>query len=241
MGIRGLLKFIRPACRQTTIKEFENQTIAVDTSCLLYKAFHVGCPLNIYIAKVVKLLKQQNCNVILVFDGKPVPEKYETLKRRHATSENKKISKDDVERVMNAFRISTQVIQAPYEADAQLAFLVNNGLAQLVLTEDSDLIVYGCEKIIYKFNLKGECLLYEKAKIPIDIDFATFRKMCIVAGCDYLPGGIKGLGLKKTYKILKKDSFCETDLFNESILHIEKIFLHQQVYDPIQKVCRSLS
>lgn len=40
------------------------------------------------------------------------------------------------------------IIVSPYESDAQLAFLVNEGLADVVVTEDSDLIVFGCEKVI---------------------------------------------------------------------------------------------
>ena len=41
-------------------------------------------------------------------------------------------------------------IVAPYEADAQLAFLNMAGLANIVITEDSDLTLFGCDKIIFK-------------------------------------------------------------------------------------------
>jgi len=37
-----------------------------------------------------------------------------------------------------------EFIVAPYEADAQLAFLSLNNLVDAVITEDSDLVVYGC-------------------------------------------------------------------------------------------------
>lgn len=38
-------------------------------------------------------------------------------------------------------------IVAPYEADAQLAFLSKQQLVQAVITEDSDLLVFGCKKV----------------------------------------------------------------------------------------------
>lgn len=38
-------------------------------------------------------------------------------------------------------------IVAPYEADAQLAFLTKCRLAQAVITEDSDLLAFGCRKV----------------------------------------------------------------------------------------------
>ena len=38
-------------------------------------------------------------------------------------------------------------VVAPYEADAQLAYLTKSGLAQAVITEDSDLLAFGCKKV----------------------------------------------------------------------------------------------
>lgn len=38
-------------------------------------------------------------------------------------------------------------IVAPYEADAQLAYLNIKNYAQVVITEDSDLILFGCTKV----------------------------------------------------------------------------------------------
>ena len=44
---------------------------------------------------------------------------------------------------------------APYEADAQLAFLSKNCYIDLVITEDTDLIAHGCRSILYK------CIFYD--------------------------------------------------------------------------------
>ena len=40
-----------------------------------------------------------------------------------------------------------EYIVAPYEADAQLAYLALNGVVHAVITEDSDLLVYGCPRV----------------------------------------------------------------------------------------------
>jgi exonuclease-1 len=37
-------------------------------------------------------------------------------------------------------------VVAPYEADAQMAYLARSGQVQLVVTEDSDLLAYGCPR-----------------------------------------------------------------------------------------------
>jgi len=45
---------------------------------------------------------------------------------------------------------------APYEADSQLAKLKKLSIIDAVVTEDSDLLVYGCNAI-YKLNEEGMC------------------------------------------------------------------------------------
>jgi exonuclease-1 len=45
-----------------------------------------------------------------------------------------------------------ECIVAPYEADAQLAYLSKIDYVQGVITEDSDLIVFGAKRILYKLN-----------------------------------------------------------------------------------------
>ncbi len=44
-------------------------------------------------------------------------------------------------------REGVEFIVAPYEADAQLAYLAISGDVDAVITEDSDLLAYGCPKV----------------------------------------------------------------------------------------------
>ena len=44
---------------------------------------------------------------------------------------------------------------APYEADAQLAYLFKQGKIDLVITEDSDLLLFGASKVFFKMNTQG--------------------------------------------------------------------------------------
>ncbi len=61
--------------------------------------------------------------------------------------------------------LGVDVLVAPYEADAQLAYLNRNNIAQVIITEDSDLILFGCEKILYKMDINGNGQLIQKEKI----------------------------------------------------------------------------
>lgn len=105
---------------------------------------------------------------------------------------------------------------APYESDVQLAFLQRTGIADLILTEDSDLILFGCDKILFKFDTTGQGMLFEKENLPACLglsadkfNFEKFRRICILSGCDYLQS-LPGIGLMKAAKFFSKTN--NTDL-----------------------------
>ena len=53
-------------------------------------------------------------------------------------------------------KYNVQCIVAPYEADAQLAYLSLSNLVDYIITEDSDLIVFGGRQMIYKLEPSGK-------------------------------------------------------------------------------------
>lgn len=53
-------------------------------------------------------------------------------------------------RVMNV-----KYVVAPYEADAQLTFLMKQGLVDGVITEDSDCLPFGCHTVLFKCDRDG--------------------------------------------------------------------------------------
>jgi len=90
---------------------------------------------------------------------------------------------------------------APYEADSQLAFLSQQNLVDLVVTEDSDLIAYGAKAILFKLNKEctsGTVIFRHELGYPsssrfslTDFTDSMLAAMYVAAGCDYcdsLPG-----------------------------------------------------
>ena len=45
-------------------------------------------------------------------------------------------------------------LTAPYEADAQLAYMAQAGVVEYVISEDSDLLVYGTPKVGYMLRVQ---------------------------------------------------------------------------------------
>lgn len=108
-------------------------------------------------------------------------------------------------------------IVAPYEADAQMAYLIQNHFVDFIISEDSDCIPFGCQRILFKLDYKGGKLhptgeLLDLADLqqndPADLDLRDFsqdmiQNMCILAGCDYAKS-LDRIGIKKAFNLVKR-------------------------------------
>lgn len=52
-----------------------------------------------------------------------------------------------------------QFLVAPYEADAQLAWLARENLIDIVISDDSDCLVYGCKRVSTCAHIPMHCLI----------------------------------------------------------------------------------
>jgi exonuclease-1 len=153
-------------------------------------------------------------------------------------------------------------VVAPYEADAQLAYLDKIGLVDAILTEDSDLLVFGCKNVLYKLDVVDNTVTsicrdrfgsVTTSSDPNSISLygwsdTQFRAMAILSGCDYLPS-IPGIGLKTANSLLRKWKTAERVIravtlegkksvpikYWKEFQLAEMCFLHQRVYCPLSK------
>lgn len=149
-------------------------------------------------------------HVFMVFDGKPPKAKREEiLRRKNAKIPPKIITPEMVFCIVEKYKCHPKVsiVFSPSESDAQLAYLANSKYVDLVITEDSDLVVYGCSMILYKMKPRGDCILYDKSLLRLPWDFSTFKKVCVLCGCDYLRTGLRGFGFQTAIKLLKCYNF----------------------------------
>lgn len=82
-----------------------------------------------------------------------------------------------------------KAIRAPGEAEKLCAYLAVEGLADAVLTEDTDVLVYGTPFMMaFRDSKKNETITVitlERILRDMSIDHYTFRDMCIMLKCDY--------------------------------------------------------
>ena len=189
----------------------------------------------IYLKSKVEKLLNMNIIPIFVFDGDSLPLKKKTEESREKSREAKIIkayeylSKGDTLKAkleyIRAIDITSKMVYeftlildklnvnyyvAPYEADAQLAWMISHDLVDVVCTEDSDLIAYGCKRLIYKLDLNKWSCQYLIYKDIIKNELSSFKgwdrdmflNFCILSGCDYFK--LDGISSKTAYKLILK-------------------------------------
>ncbi|PSN42753.1 hypothetical protein C0J52_10656 [Blattella germanica] len=211
-----------------------------------------------YCMKFVNMLLSHNIKPILVFDGQHLPAKAATEKMRR---QNRQKCKKQAAELLRAGRTSearnflsrcidvshemalalikecrrrnVDCIVAPYEADAQLAYLNIKNIAQILVEK---------ERLHLTMGVRPENFVFDK-----------FRYMCILSGCDYLPS-LPGIGLVKACKFITRtadpdihralsrmaghlnmSSLTVPDEYRDNFILADETFRYQFVYDPLSR------
>lgn len=213
----------------------------------------------------------------LVFDGDNLPSKAGTEQDRHRRRQESKALGLELQRkgrIPEAYqefqkavdvtpymarqlieelkKLNVQYVVAPYEADAQLVYLEKQGIIHGIISEDSDLLVFGAKRLLSKLDQHGDCIEINRADFTacrevslVGWTDADFRRMCILSGCDYL-ANIPKMGLKTAYRSIRKHRTVEKALrmlqfegqfqvpadYLANFKQAELTFLYQRVFCP---------
>lgn len=125
MGISGLIPFLENASKSVNMRDLQGSSVAVDSYCWLHRGIfacaeklvrgeHTDVYLN-YCMKFVEMLTSYNIKVIMVFDGRHLPAKAETeRRRRESRQESKRLAKEylrknDMEKARSHMRRAVDV------------------------------------------------------------------------------------------------------------------------------------
>lgn len=204
-------------------------------------------------APQIRMLRHFKVTPLVVFDGARLPSKAATeAERRASREENMRqgrlhLQANRRDEALRCFQKAVDVtpdmanqlaahlrregvefVVAPYEADAQMAFLARRGDVVAVLSEgerassgprrwrlrsrtraDSDLLVFGCPRVLFKLDEggRGREIRLERLADVREVNFSGWsldwlQQMCILSGCDYADG-IRGLGLKTAHRLIQ--------------------------------------
>lgn len=144
----------------------------------------------------------------------------EKLKKQFVRVSDTDISKS--KDVMRAYGV--QYIESKGESDQLCAFLVKHGFAWACLSDDMDMFLYGCPRVIRHLSLLNhDAVYYDTTQILSDLDMTqdVFNDIAILSGTDYNMNEQKSLS--ETVRLYMK--FREwANLSNSKRYHSNKTF-----------------
>lgn len=216
----------------------------------------------------------------LVFDGDYLPSKRGTEKERAAKRREAKaaglehlrmgrtaqahqdlqksidVTPEMAKQLMDELdRAKIDFIVAPYEADSQLVYLEKRGVIDGIISEDSDMLVFGAKVLLTKLDQYGQCVSISRKDFTAckEVSFMgwtddEFRWMSILSGCDYL-APIGNVGLKTAHRLIRKHKTVERVVkaiqfdgkskvptgYLDDFRKADLTFQHQWVFCPVAK------
>lgn len=126
--------------------------------------------------------------------------------------------------------------RAPSEGEAQCAHMCAKGDVFATGSQDYDTILAGSPRLIKNMTMQDK---FDLEEISLDdnlkrlgLDRSELIDIAILVGTDFNPGGVKGIGPKKGYKIVKGGKIKEyKEAMGEKYEAIRDIFLKPSVTD----------
>ncbi|MHA1475287.1 MAG: flap endonuclease-1 [Promethearchaeota archaeon] len=212
----------------------------VDGSSLKDYNGNVTSHLSGILYRTIRII-EKDIKPIYVFDGPPNPLKMEEIERRRAIrrdatkktkeaqdlgmiEEAKKFAQgtsrlnstmiEESKELITAMGIP--IVQAAQDGEAQAAFLVQNGDAWAVASQDYDSFLFGANRIVRNLS-HNQSRKVKSTKIKIDLEWYSLNRILesseisreqlidigILSGVDFFPG-ISGIGAKTAFKLIKE-------------------------------------
>lgn len=155
-------------------------------------------------------------------DGRWVKGTETELKLKILRRRFMRVSDADFERVWSLMRsLGVQHIVAPGEADALCAQMVLKRKAYACVSDDTDLLVYGCCRVLRHINLFDQTItMYDMNKILniLGISMKEFRQICVISGTDY-NSHLTHISLRHALQLFKQYKLCA-----QSAEHLGNVF-----------------
>jgi 5'-3' exonuclease len=252
---------------QKHLSVYRNKKFVIDTSIYLYRFLSENALIeNMYL--MISLFKYYNITPVFVFDGKPPVKKLELLKKRKLekydaeTRYNELLKQSDINKetrtemdmlyrkmirikdthIKNIKKLITdygvQYYDSQGEADEMCAYLINTGKVDYCLSDDTDMFLYNCPKVLRNISLINHCVLeYDTAKIleELDMTFDSFKDILVLSGTDYNLHQL--IELKDIIAYFRKYQQTTTTLhFYDYLFQVEKQEINKKELEEIKNI-----
>ena len=237
-----------------------------------------GIPTDKFVTSFMKrafMLRRVGVEALFVFDGGRLPGKAneeadrgrnrleaKTRARKHARAGNTTAANEQYQRAVDVSpemalavihelkKNGFECIVAPYEADAQMAYLIRNDFVHGIVTEDSDMIPHKCASVFFKMDNDGigQEIRYDDIQKNKDLSFVGFTsdqflEMCVMSGCDYLPS-LPGVGAYRGFPKSKHGLRTLRDVHqfhSKEVLHTSNVLTTSNIFQYCGKLTQYCS
>jgi len=130
---------------------------------------------------------------------------------------------DDVKSLITNYGMT--YCDAPYEADELCAMLAIKGIVWACLSEDMDMFLYGCPRVLRYLSLMNHTfILYDTKQIlnRLKINQNELREICVISGTDYNANNVNHCDLFTSLKYFKKFKNFQKTLNNDNECRIQE-------------------
>ncbi|KAG6862492.1 hypothetical protein C0995_000039 [Termitomyces sp. Mi166 len=133
--------------------------------------------------------------------------KFLNQQRKAAMRDSEDITQQMISQIMMMLRLfGIPYITAPMEAEAQCAELVSLGLVDGVITDDSDIFLFGAQRVfknMFNQSKTVECFLLNDLSRDLGLERDTLIRLAYLLGSDYTDG-LPGVGPVVAMELLKE-------------------------------------
>ncbi|MGP8337326.1 MAG: flap endonuclease-1 [Methanosarcinaceae archaeon] len=218
-------------------------------------------------------LAENGIKPVFVFDGKPPGMKMQTIEKRKEARKNARVMWDEAKEkglVEEAFKYAQASVkmdsniiddakyllelmgiphvQAPSEGEAQAAYMVKKGDADIVGSQDYDAVLFGAPDVVRNLTITGkrkmprkniymdikpEIINLDESLKALGVKRSQLIDIAICVGTDFNTG-LTGIGPKKAIKLIREHEDIRSALFEidqsiDNVKEIEEFFMNPPV------------
>ncbi|KAF6202177.1 hypothetical protein GE061_004575 [Apolygus lucorum] len=224
MGVKDLWSVLSPVCEKKSLWELEGTSIAIDLSAWICDSNSICSPqVNMYLRNLffrTSYLLLLGVKPVFVLEGEAPELKADVIRKRlQARGADKPVKETDVTKACSRRRLKglqkqcvellsymgIECVTARGEAEALCAHLNAEGVVTGVITQDSDVFLYGAKEVYRNFQLAPHytCDAYRAEVIQKKLNLSRTKLIgfSILSGSDY-NDGINKIGKATIVKFL---------------------------------------
>ena len=252
---------------QKHLSFYRNKKFAIDTSIYLYRFLSENALIeNMYL--LISIFKNYNITPIFIFDGKPPLKKLELLKKRKIEKSDAETRYNELLKLENINKETKAEMELLYrkivkikeihvknikklmddygvlyfdskgEADELCAYFAISGRVDYCLSDDTDMFLYNCPKVLRNISLINHCVLeYNTSNIlkELNMSIEDFRNVLVLSGTDYNVNHF--IDLKTVMSYFRKYQEYGTEIhFYDYLIQFETLEIDKDELKNIQKM-----